>query len=328
MARDNAFYSSSKDPKTEPKRKAKHRDWSGATLALLIGLGGLVLGRLGTLWIRFDVFSQFAMQFALLCGAAAIGILIPRYKGLVTAVLFVLSVVAYGSWSHLATRGPEAALQAGEKRLRVMQWNVHGKVTQVDEAMATIKALDPDVISLVEMVEEDKPLLEQLKAGWPHQATCWQISGCETAILSRIPITATDSQAYWEGPNYILATLGPDYGGLRILATHTTRFPFANAQFKQVKAMAHLLEGGGQLVALGDFNATPFSRISSQFAGALGLVRQTSLPSWPADKFMPQIAIDHIFTSSGIRALDHEVAGPASGSDHLPISLTLAVPVK
>ena len=322
MARDNAFHSTYKDPKTEPKRKAKHRDWSGATLALLIGLGGLVLGRLGTLWIRFDVFSQFAMQFALLCGAAAIGILIPRYKGLVTAVLFVLSVVAYGSWSHLATRGPEAALQAGEKRLRVMQWNVHGKVTQVDEAMATIKALDPDVISLVEMVEEDKPLLEQLKVGWPHQATCWQISGCETAILSRIPITATDSQAYWEGPNYILATLGPDYGGLRILATHTTRFPFANAQFKQVKAMVRLVEGGGPLVALGDFNATPFSRITQTLAESLGFERLTSLPTWNANYGLPQLAIDHIFVSPRIKALDSEKIGEYAGSDHFPITIT------
>ena len=326
VTRDKAFHSPG-EAEPRQKRKVKHRDWSGATLALLIGLGGLVLGRLGTLWIRFDVFSQFAMQFALLCAAGAIGLFMPRFKGVITGVLFAGLVALYGLWPYLATSGVELPLQQGEKRLRVMQFNVHGGAVSVDEALATITAIGPDVVSLVEIDEHNKPLLEVLKTRWPYQATCWEISGCETAVISKLPLSAQQSQAYWEGPNYTLATLGSDYGNLRLVATHTTRFPFARAQLIQVKALARLLEGGGALIVMGDFNATPFSRITDGFSASLGLQRQTSMPSWPANRFTPQLAIDHIFTSAGIRALDHEIAGQPSGSDHLPIALTLAVPV-
>jgi endonuclease/exonuclease/phosphatase (EEP) superfamily protein YafD len=327
VTRDKAFHTPGED-ETRQKRKVRHRDWSGATLALLIGLAGLVLGRLGTLWIRFDVFSQFALQFALLCAAGALGLFMPRFKGLITAVLFVGLVALYGLWPYLVTSGPELPLQQGEKRLRVMQFNVHGGALNTDQALANIKALDPDVMSLVELDEHNKPLLEALKTQWPNQATCWEISGCETAIISKLPLSAPKSQAYWEGPNYTMAALGSDYGNLRLVATHTTRFPFARAQFIQVKALARLLEGGGPLIVMGDFNATPFSRITDGFAASLGLQRQTSMPSWPANRFTPQLAIDHIFTSAGIRVLDREVAGQASGSDHLPVALTLAMPVR
>jgi len=326
VARDKAFHTPG-ESQLDQKRKVRHRDWSGATLALIIGLGGLVLGRLGTLWIRFDVFSQFAMQFALLCAAGAIGLFVQRFKGVITAVLFAALVALYGLWPYLATSGAERPLQQGEKRLRVMQFNVHGGAVNADQALVTIEALDPDVMSLVEIDEHNKPLLEALKAQWPYQATCWEISGCETAVISKSPLSAPHSQAYWEGSNYTMATLGADYGNLRLVATHTTRFPFARAQFIQVNALARLLEGGGPLIVMGDFNATPFSRITDGFAASLGLQRQTSMPSWPANRFTPQLAIDHIFTSSGIRALDREVAGEPSGSDHLPVVLTLAVPV-
>jgi len=277
------------------------------------------------LWIRFDVFAQFTVQFALLCLAAAIGIAMPRFKALVTAAIFVALLAGYGLWPYLATAGAEKSLMANEKRLRVMQFNVHAGALNAREALATIKLLDPDIISLVEIDNANKPLLEALKANYPYQATCWQIRGCETAILSRLALTTPTSQADWEGADYIMTTLGPEFGNLRLVSSHTTRFPFARAQLMQVQFLATTLQGGAPLIVMGDFNATPFSRVTIVFAESLGLQMQTYLPSWPADKLMPQLAIDHIFTSPGIRALDHEVVGPASGSDHLPVAITLAI---
>ena len=79
---------------------------------------------------------------------------------------------------------------------------------------------------------------------------------------------------------------------------------------------------------MGDFNATPFSRVIQSFTQNVGLTRQTLLPSWPAQLDLPQLAIDHIFTSAGIRALGQETIGDNAGSDHYPVALTLAVPGK
>jgi endonuclease/exonuclease/phosphatase (EEP) superfamily protein YafD len=83
---------------------------------------------------------------------------------------------------------------------------------------------------------------------------------------------------------------------------------------------------GGRLVAAGDFNATPWSLPLTTFERMSGLTRLTSLPSWPAHGLaLPQVAIDHIFVSSGIRPLGAATTLAPAGSDHLPVRVTLAV---
>ena len=309
-----------------PKRR-QHRDWSGAAIGLGLGIFGLILGRLGVLWIRFDVFSQFSVQFGLLAAACALGAFAPRLKSLFSAILFGIFVTLYGLWPALATGGSEGPLLSGEKRLRVAQFNVHGDHADNAAVIDVIRQFDPDVATLVELVPTNQAVLDALKAHWPYQVTCWDKAECDLAIISKHPFTATSSRGLWLGAPYVTATLGPEYNGLNVLGTHTARFPFARAQMVQVTELARFLESvHGPLLVMGDFNATPFSRVTQSFAERLGLTRQTSLPSWPADRGLPQLAIDHIFTSAGIRTLDSERAGPAASSDHLPIALTLAVP--
>jgi endonuclease/exonuclease/phosphatase (EEP) superfamily protein YafD len=82
----------------------------------------------------------------------------------------------------------------------------------------------------------------------------------------------------------------------------------------------------GPLVVAGDFNATPWSLHLATFERLTGLTRLTGLPSWPARGLgLPQVAIDHIFVSSGMRPLGSATTLDASGSDHLPVRVTLAV---
>jgi len=313
----------------EPPQKRKNRDWSGATLALSLGVAGLALGRLGHLWIRFDVFSQFAIQFLLLACAAALGMASPRYKGLVGIVFFIVFVCLYGLWPHLVHGGAEATLREGEKRLRVAQFNVHGQNANTEPLIGTVKALNPDVMTFVEFGAGHKIMLDGLKNDYPFQVTCWDAPGCDLAIISKTPLLYVSGNGPWEGAPFIQAKLGPEFGNLTIVGVHTTRFPYAFAQFRQVSVLAKYLEAvSGHMVVMGDFNATPFSRIVQSFAASLDLTRQTSLPSWPSYFGVPQLAIDHIFTSAGIRALDGEQIGDAAGSDHYPVSVTLAVPAK
>jgi endonuclease/exonuclease/phosphatase (EEP) superfamily protein YafD len=313
----------------EPPKKRKNRDWSSATLALLVGCIGLGLGRLGHLWIRFDVFSQFAIQFLLLAVAAALGMFSPRFKGLVGSILFVLFICMYGLWPQITHGGTESALAEGEKRLRVAQFNIHGGNVHVDQMIATVKALNPDVMTLVEFDASNKPVLEGLKNDYPFQHTCWELPACDFTIISKTPLINRTERVHWEGSGFIQANLGPEFGNLTVVGVHTTRFPDAVKQFAQVNALAKYLETvPGKMLVMGDFNATPFSRVIQNFANSLELTRQTSLPSWPSKFGFPQLAIDHIFTSAGIRAIDNERIGDSAGSDHYPVAITLAVPTK
>ena len=307
----------------------QHRDWGGVTVALILGLSGLMLGRLGILWIRFDVFSQFSMQFYFLTGAAIIGLIMPRFKSLCAAVLFVMFIALYGLWPFMATGGAEASPAAGEKRLSVAQFNIHGADADAAAVVAAVRSLDPDVMTLVEIDVRNRPILEALKAQWPYQSNCWSIGVCDAAIISKFPLSEMKGQGEWAGPSYVMARLGDDFGNLTVVGVHTTRFPHAKAQFTQVQELAKLLgQTRGKMLVMGDFNATPFSRVTQLLESTLGLSLRTSMPSWPADRLLPQIAIDHIFTSSGVRPLSGERAGLAGGSDHLPIGMTIAIAVQ
>ena len=85
-----------------------------------------------------------------------------------------------------------------------------------------------------------------------------------------------------------------------------------------------------RLIVVGDFNLTPWSFTLKRQDKALRLRRWTrALASWPAGKFSrimaapaPFLPIDHVYAGSDWRAVRIE-RGPALGSDHRPVVVTL-----
>ncbi len=317
-------------PATEdnkPKQK-KHRDWSGASFALLFGLLGLIAARLGHLWIAFDVASQFSVQFLFFVFAAILGMASPRMKSLVTAIFFALMIVGYALWPHLVSTGKveTSSMLAGEQQLKVASFNTYASNRNYQGIINSVLAIDADVVTLIEMEPDKLGVLAALKQQYPFQYDCNGINFCHLAMISKYPLADTDAKPIWDGPAYIRGSLGAQFGGLTIFGVHTTRFPHSRAQFKQVNALVKLVETlPGAVVIMGDFNSTPFSRINQTVSQGLGFERLTNLPTWPARAGFPQLAIDHIFVSPGIRAISAERIGDNAGSDHFPISIVLAV---
>ena len=96
--------------------------------------------------------------------------------------------------------------------------------------------------------------------------------------------------------------------------------------------MARLYERK-RLIIAGDFNSTPWSFTLRRQDEALGLVRRNqAMLSWPAMAFsrwnihmpLPFLAIDHVYAGSDWVTLGAE-RGPALGSDHFPVVVTLAL---
>ena len=311
----------------KPKQK-KHRDWSGAAIALLFGVTGLIAARLGHLWIAFDVASQFSMQFLFLVLAAVFGMASPRMKGLVASIFFALMIAGYALWPHWVSTGEikTTALAAGEQQLKVASFNTFANNHNYQGIINSVLALDADVVTLIEMEPDKQGVLDALKQKYPFQFNCNGTDYCHLAMISKFPLLDTDAKSMWDGPAYIRASLGTQFGGLTIFGVHTTRFPHSRAQFKQVNALVKLVETlPGRVVMMGDFNSTPFSRINQTVSEGLGFTRLTQLPTWPATIGFPQLAIDHIFVSPGIRAISDERIGDSAGSDHFPISAVLAI---
>jgi endonuclease/exonuclease/phosphatase (EEP) superfamily protein YafD len=310
----------------KPKKKLR-RDWSGATIGLALGVLGLIMARLGHLWVGFDVFSQFSIQFIFLALAMTLGLVSPRFKGLVGLVLFLAFVVGYALWPQLNLSAKETQLPAGSQRLRVASLNTFIYNRDYKAISNAILKLNPDVMTLVEFMHDKQELLDDLRSVYPYQETCFTQPECESAIISKYPLFNTSAKIFWAGAPLIQSSLGPEFGNLTIFGIHTTRFPHSRAQFTQIKELAKYIETvPGRVVIMGDFNATPFSRITQTLAESLGLKLLTNLPSWPATHSFPQLAIDHIFVSRDISPLSSEVIGDFAGSDHFPVAITLAVP--
>ncbi|MGH6855531.1 MAG: endonuclease/exonuclease/phosphatase family protein [Aestuariivirga sp.] len=322
------------DAKTNPAetRRARRKRGGGrfeCNVGLLIGLGGLAASRLGHLWIAFDVFSQFTLQFAAVALAFAIGRALPRGRMIAAFFLLLAGIAGIGLWPHAESRMQVTATQAaaGERAITVASFNTLYDNNQVEAVRVEIERLDADIVTLIEFGPNKHALLAALAQRYPHQAQCFASDYCHMAILSKFPLASSDSRVGWEGPPLIMAKLGSELGGLTVIGVHTIRFPYSQAQFRQVRALADFTDTlPGNKLVMGDFNATPFSRVTATLVAQTGLARLTSLPTWPAHARLPQVALDHIFASPGIRTLDHERIGEPAGSDHYPITMKLAVP--
>ena len=309
-----------------PTRR-KHRQWGGAFLGLLFGMAGLTLGRLGQLYPAFDVFAQFSAQLIFVVFAFAFATFMPKYKALIGIVLFIMMCVAYGAWpiyfSGDVTKGP-FPMAAGERAIRVAHFNTYIRNTDLAATAREIERLDADVVTLVEFDGSKRPVLQNLLRSYPFQYICDDVPYCHLAIVSKHPILAVSAKGLWDGPAFINAKLGGAMQGLTVYGVHTTRFPRSRAQLRQIRAMVRHLEGQtGDMIVMGDFNATPFSRITTTLEQGAGLSRVTHMPTWPSTYGLPQLAIDHVFVSPNIRVLADQQVGNPSGSDHFPIVMTL-----
>ena len=329
-AADTAQAPNQPDPSLRAKKR-KPTGWLECQLGFLLGLCGLVGARLGHLWVAFDVFSHFTLQFAVVAAAFCIGLFMPRAKLLTAFLLIVLGILGIGVWPHLASQTAMALASpaANQIELKVASFNTLYDNDNVDAVKAEILRINADVMTLVEMGPKKKRILAELKDRYPYQADCYRIDFCNLVILSKFPIISSDAKALWDGPPYIRAKLGVEVGGLTVIGVHTIRFPHSRAQFRQANVLSQLIESTpGRKLVMGDFNATPFSRIIEVVQNRANLLRLSSLPSWPSHAGLPQISIDHIFVSPGIVATESQQIGEAAGSDHFPITMKIAVPAQ
>ena len=321
-------------PPTPPPRKSPRRslEWGGTLVGLVGGVGGLLAGRLGHLWPHFDVFAQFGAQFLFCTLAFVIATFMPRMKAFVGIVLTGLFCVSYGMWpqvnSNELARGPWD-VAANERALRVAHFNMFYLNGDVDALEGEILRINADIITLIEFSPNKQRLANDLRFSYPYQFDCTGVPACHLAIFSKFPLRNPVARTLWGGPPMIRATLAAGVPGLTVIGVHTTRFPHSRAQLHQAQKMVVDLEAlQGPIVMMGDFNATPYSRITSIISDGLMLSRLTNMPTWPSHFNIPQLAIDHIFASPDIRVLTEEQVGNPSGSDHYPITMVLAVPLR
>jgi endonuclease/exonuclease/phosphatase (EEP) superfamily protein YafD len=129
--------------------------------------------------------------------------------------------------------------------------------------------------------------------------------------------------------NFTLA----DGSKFAVLTTHFD-WPFpVERQRKQRDAIVTALKDvSTPLLVVGDFNSAPWSYAQRDFAQAAGLTRQThGNLTWPMRFWikgwrdtLPFLPLDQVMTRGDV-TISGLAAGPATGSDHLPIITRFSV---
>lgn len=312
------------DPLGKKKPAAK---WGGIIAGLLFGFFGLATTRLGYVWPTFDILSAFTAHLLFVILSCLMAAIIPKWKTLSAISLTICCIVGYGTWPLIGSSITPLELKSGEVSLTIAHYNSRAKNTDLAAIETEIRKLNADVVVLLEFTRDKLPVFEKLRSEYPYVHTCIGQGKCEAAIISRQPFSAVKILPESNSPPNISVRLGAAQQSLTIIGVHTQRIPNFARQNEHFRNLAKLVEPiTGHIILTGDFNATQFSRAITDLQLSTDLLRQTSLPTWPAQFVLPQFAIDHIFLSRNIRALTPPQAGESGGSDHLPIVMQVALP--
>ncbi|KQV57667.1 MULTISPECIES: endonuclease/exonuclease/phosphatase family protein [unclassified Caulobacter] len=307
--------------------------------ALMLGLvgAGMAIACLGGAFSdRLDAFTHAAPLWLMMgFGAVILGALFARggerwvMVGLGATTLAACAVLMLPDlWA--AWRFKPATVAASD--LKVVQFNIWHENRTPEQSLEWILAQDADVVVMEEAGGNAIPVVRALKEAYPF-ASCDKAGRCETWIFSRKKMLARGGvpmeMPYLSGA---WATLADAKGAFTVAGVHYTWPIPAGPQQAQSRKLVQALAPFDRksLILTGDFNSTPWSFTLKRQDKALGLRRWTrALASWPAGKFSrvmaapaPFLPIDHVYAGSEWRAVKIE-RGPALGSDHRPVVVTL-----
>lgn len=302
---------------------------------LMLGLCGAILALMslgGAVSPRLDALTHAApLWLAMGVGAVVLGGLFARQaERWVIVALGVITIGACGVMMlpelRMAWRfKPEAAAPSD---LKIIQFNAWHENYAPEKSLEWLLAQNADVIVLEEAGNTAWPIAKRLREAYPF--TSCKVGGCEPWIFSRRKILA--SGALPRGLPAAWAQIADPDGPFTVMGAHYVWPVPAGRQQMQSRMLAKAASAFDRrsLIITGDFNSTPWSFALRRQDKALGLQRWTrALPSWPSGQFSrvaaapaPFLPIDHVYAGHDWRAVKVE-RGPAIGSDHRPVIVTL-----
>ena len=302
----------------------------------LVGLAMAVICLGGAFSDKLDAFTHAApLWLARGVGAVVLGGVFARggerwtMVGLGVATLLACSVLMlpelWASWRFKpSTPAPSD--------LKIVQFNIWHENRTPEKSLDWILAQDADVVIVEEGGGDAMPSVTALRNAYPF-SSCDKAARCETWIFSRKKMIARGGlpldRPYLSGA---WATLADAKGPFTLIGVHYT-WPappgFQQAQSRKLVQFASGFDRHSTIIT-GDFNSTPWSFTLKRQDKALGLRRWTrAMPSWPASKFSrvmvapaPFLPIDHVYAGQEWHAVSVQ-RGPAVGSDHRPVVITL-----
>ena len=246
------------------------------------------------------------------------------------AVVIVVQVVAYGPL--FVAEAPPAA----SDDLSVMTQNMLYGRADARAIVARIEADDVDVLAVEELTPAAVESLgaagirDVMPYAWYHSAP----GATGTGIWSRLPFSNATAERGFSMFTVSARLQMPSGQRVSLVAVHPSA-PYPQSpqgwldDLASLRSLLHDRLPAGPVVVAGDFNATwDHARFRGLLTGGYrdaaeqsgaGLVR-----TWPADRYVPLIGIDHVLTRGAVATAFDVVTTP--GTDHHGVVTTIAVP--
>jgi endonuclease/exonuclease/phosphatase family metal-dependent hydrolase len=244
---------------------------------------------------------------------------------------------------------PSAEPLTSSQTLRIMTYNIQvgvglDKKLDLPRVAAVINGQHPDLVGLQEVdrgvtrtqrIDEIAELAKLTRMDYAFAFNLhYQGGQYGVAILSRLPIRATDHRLYKntreaERRGFIRAEVNVNGRVLNFVTTHLDYQYDDGRLFEAQQLLSALKDVKGPLIVVGDFNDNPAGRayqlMRYQFDDAWIQSRGTDLGfSYPTDK--PAKRIDYIFIRSTDRVRSkHAWIVSTEASDHIPVVADLEV---
>jgi endonuclease/exonuclease/phosphatase (EEP) superfamily protein YafD len=288
-----------------------------------------------------DLFSHFRLQYALASLALAGGFLVLRRHRL---ALVALALAVPNLWSVSPYLVPilvpaSVAEPTASEDITVISLNLFYRNKHYPAVREYLERSAADVLVLSELTPEWAHQLRPVTGSYPYWMSVDRRSPWGLGVFSRYPLLdayATDLGV--QGSVNVVATVALPGGNVQLAAVHLvspTGPKRTGLRDRQLARLGSLLgppvESGRAVprtprLLVGDLNVTPFS---PHFAD---LLEQTGMEdarrvhglhgTWPTWALPFQIAIDHCISDPEVD-VTRVARGPAIGSDHYPLEITL-----
>ncbi len=294
--------------------------WLAAGIASLFSL----LGFLSQYDWKFELFSHFRAQYALLLAACLVIFLFSSKLtgGLVSFIFLAINLALILPIYRRTSRR-----EARTKIYRLFFANILGTNTHYEQLIMAMRKADADIILLVEVRRNHLEQLLPALIDYPYQFTQPDVKNFGLAIFSRLPLESTQALRLDERCTpALVARLMVGESSLTLVGIHPYP-PKSRAQAAQrnhqLKLTAEFVRSQpGELMLAGDLNSTSWSYAFQQLLNDSHLLDSRQgiglQPSWPAGNPLLRIPIDHVLHTPGIYIQERKWGQP-TGSDHLPV---------
>lgn len=279
-----------------------------AVLVIAVVLAALIalsfIGRLHPIGDSFAVFRWYMLVCLALSLTAAIGL--KRRRAILSAAVLCWAILAVNHFLA-ALADPIGAPLDGDL---IYQKNLNFRLPDVRPIAVDIVATNPGFVTLQEVTERNKELMEQLSEKFPSQHWCPFNAVGGTAVLSRFPIIE-GSQRCAEG-GFSAMQVNRRGKPTWIVSLHL-HWPWPYDQRAQLEALSNDLAAlDGTILVGGDFNMVPWSHTMRRLAQLTGTrIAPGSGPTFNLRNLI-NIQIDHVL----VDYCGHATQRPLFGSDH------------